>query len=356
MKIHLLFLPFIAACGGAIGTTVTDAGPTGDAGACTSANLGAEVAVDDQTSIYPSYTVDGCRLVYVQRGTQRLVLRDLATGTEQFLTTAPATPTDVPRRPTLGSDTVVWESGSPASVTVWRSGVTTTITGPFDYAAEPRAFGGSVVFTAWRAADPTGDTNVYLWDIDTTSALLVASGPGQQRFADLNDKYVVYTDFSEDPDGRYDGNDTDLADVVVYDRTTKVATTRMAPGKQAFPVLVGGDVLGYLHWGDVHPEPKFEAFGVRGARVGTPVTSDVAIADVTNATRFWLPSGRGGTLDWIAPDANGKESLWRAPADGSSVKTSVLDGSFAGAPQSSSTMTIVALRSGSGSALRAVSR
>lgn len=352
MKTLLLFLPLMLACGGAVGTTVTDAG---DAGA-TCSTIGADVSVEDQTSIYPGYAIDGCRLAYVQRGTQRLVLRDLATGTEQFLTAAPPTPGDVPRRPTLGSDTVAWESGSPSSVVVWKAGVKSTVIGPFDHAGEPRAFGGSVVFTAWLSTDAAGDTDVYLYDVATASVSVVASGPGQQRFADVSDKFVAYTDFSEDPDGRFDGNDTDLADIVVHDRATKISTTRKATGKQAFPVLVGDDALGYLHWGDVHPEPKFQAFGVRGARIGTPQSSDVAIADVTNATRFWLPSGRGGTLDWIAPDANGKESLWRAPVDGSSVKTSVLDGSFAGAPQASTTLTVVAVRSGTTSTLREVSR
>ncbi len=352
MKTLLLFLPLMLACGGAVGTTTTDAG---DAGA-TCSTIGADVSVEDQTSIYPGYAIDGCRLAYVQRGTQRLVLRDLGTGTEQFLTDAPPTPADVPRRPTLGNDTVAWETGSPSAVMVWKGGATTKVIGPFDHAGEPRAFGGSVVFTAWLSPDALGDTNVYVWDVAGASTTLVASGPGQQRFADVNDKFVAYTDFSEDPDGRFDGNDTDLADIVVHDRATKVSTTRKATGKQAFPVLVGDDALGYLHWGDVHPEPKFQAFGVRGARIGTPQSSDIAIADVTNATRFWLPSGRSGTLDWIAPDANGKESLWRAPVDGSSVKTSVLDGSFAGAPQASSSMTIVALRSGAGASLRAVSR
>lgn len=354
----LFFLPsLVVGCGGAVGTApANDGGPQGDAGACTS--LGADVSVEDQTSIYPSYAIDGCRLAYVQRGTQRLVLRDLSSGSESFLTDPPATLDDVPRRPTLGDGTVAWEVGpskSSAVLVATKSG-TTKVTGGFDHFSEPRAFGGVVVVTAWVTSDPLGDSDVVLYDVASASTAVVASGPGQQRFADVNDKLVVFTDFSEDPDGRFDGNDTDLADIVVHDRATKVSTPRKATGKQAFPVLVGDDVLGYLHWGDVHPEPKFQAFGVRGARVGTPPSSDAIIADVTNATRFWLPSGRGATLDWIAPDANGKESLWRAPADGSSVKTSVLDGSFAGAPQASSALTIVAVRSGATTSLRAVAR
>lgn len=359
MRTSLLLLPLVIACGGTVASITPDAGDGGtkaDAAGPTCNDLGADVAVEDQTSIHPGYTIDGCRLAYVQRGSQRLVLRDLATGTEQYLTSAPATPADVPRRPTLGSGTVAWESGSPSAVMVWKNGVTTKVAGPFDHASEPRAFGGSVVFTGWLSADPLGDTDVFLWDVAAASAALIAGGQGQQRFADLNARFVAFTDFTEDPDGRFDGNETDLADVVVYDRASKVATPRKYPGKEAFPVLVGDDVFGYLHWGDVHPEPKFQAFGVRGARVGTPPSSDVIVADVTNATRFWLPSGGSGTLDWIAPDKSGKELLWRAPVDGSAVKTSVLDGSFAGAPQSSSTLTIVALRSGVGSALRAISR
>jgi len=65
----------------------------------------------------------------------------------------------------------------------------------------------------------------------------VFAGPGEQRFADVSAEYVVATDFSEDPDGKYDG-EGDLADIVVFDRATQTASKRVAEKKQAFPMLV----------------------------------------------------------------------------------------------------------------------
>jgi hypothetical protein len=349
---------FAFACGGTATTTPSDAGSQlPDAGGC--AGLDAEVAVQAPTSIYPSYALEGCRLAYVASGSQRLVLRDLKTGTESFVTDVPATPADEPRRPTLGDGFVAWETGpAPASaVMVATSAGTKKLVGEFDHAGEPRAFGGAVVFTGWKSADPLGDTDVFLWDASTGTVSAIATGPAQQRFADVNAKHVAYTDFAEDPDGRFDQNDTDLADIVLFDRATKKATPRKLAGKQAFPVLVSDDRFGYVHWGDVHPEPKFQAFGIRGARIGTEPALDVVVADVTSATRFWLPSGSGGTIDWIAPEtAGGVDVLWRAPVDGQQVKRTVLDGTLVGPPQSSPTLTLVALQSNGTVGLKTVDR
>ncbi|CAN5735496.1 hypothetical protein BH09MYX1_BH09MYX1_48350 [soil metagenome] len=355
MKRAFILLLLAACSGGSETARVADGGTT-DAGACGA--LGADVAVEENASIYPGYAIDGCRLAYVQAGSHRLVLRDLATGTESFRTDAVATNDDRPRRPTLCADFVAWEVGAAAAsvVVISKNGIAKKVMGAFDHAGEPRAFGTSVVFTAWLEPDALGDTDVLVYDTATDSTVVAAGGMGQQRFADVNEKYVVASYCSEDPDGRYDGNDTDLADVVVFDRATKASTVRKAPGKQAFPVLVGDDLFGYLHWSDVHPEPKFQAFGVRGARVGTDVAADVKIADVTNALRFWLPSGHRGTLDWISPDTDGPELLWRAPVDGSTVKQSVLDGSFVGAPQSSNGLTVVAVRVSGAAILKSVAR
>lgn len=335
------------ACGGSTSQPIVDAGTTSDAGAC--ASLGADVDVQTPSSIYPSYALEGCRLAYVAKGSQRLVVRDLTNGTERFVTDPPATPDDVPRRPTLGDGTVAWESGAPSASAVFvaTNGGTVKVTGSFDHASEPRAFGSVVVFTAWASADPLADTDVWLWDTKSSTASLVVGGPAQQRFADVNAKWVAFTDFSEDPDGRWDQNDTDLADVVLWNRATKAVTPRKIVGKEAFPVLVGDDLLGYVHWSDVHPEPKFQAFGVRGARVGADPSTDVVVADVKDATRFWLPSGNGGTIDWIAPESlGGPELLWRAPVDGSAVKKTILDGIFTGPPQSSPALTLVLQSSG----------
>ena len=343
----------LSGCGAA---TLPSPPPAAEA-VCTS--LGADVQVtDDGWSMYPPYAVRGCRLAYVQRATRRLVLRDLKTGAEEFVTDVPATSDAVPRRPTLGRDFVAWEvgAGNATAVRVFAGGSTTTVSGTFDHAGEPRAASNAVVFTGWNVADANGDTDVFMYMVGTGETVPVATGPAQQRFADANDTFVAFTDFAEDPDGRYDQNDTDLADIGIYDRTTKATTTRKNPGKDAFPVLASDDRFGYLHWGDVHPEPKFSAFGVRAGRVGTLAATDAALADVVNASRFVMPSGGSGSLEWIAPDTTGTEQLWRAPVDGTGAARSILTGTNFFAPQSSAGMTVVAVGGSGAPVLRSVAR
>ena len=68
--------------------------------------------------------------------------------------------------------------------------------------------------------DALGDTDVQLYVPTTGVTTTIAGGPGQQRFADVDDDWIAVTDFSEDPDGRFDANETDLADVVLYERRT----------------------------------------------------------------------------------------------------------------------------------------
>ena len=63
--------------------------------------------------------------------------------------------------------------------------------------------------------DALGDTDVQLYVPTTGVTTTIAGGPGQQRFADVDDDWIAVTDFSEDPDGRFDANETDLADVVL---------------------------------------------------------------------------------------------------------------------------------------------
>src|SRR5262245_7659615 len=153
---------------------------------------------------YPPYAADGCTLVYVAPGAQAgvsgdLRIRDLASGVESTL--APAS--ESPRRPTIGGDVVAWEAkdGTRAVVRVRVNGTTTTMTGAFDHAGEPRATADAVVFTAWRGVDTLADTDVLSYEVASTRTEVVFGGAGQQRFADVSRGYVAAADFSEDPDG-----------------------------------------------------------------------------------------------------------------------------------------------------------
>lgn len=278
-----------------------------------------EVSSDDLNG-FPPYATAGCTLAYVNRAGD-LVVRDLATRAESVV--APAA--ERPRRPTASAQVVAWEADeSGHSVVRVRSGGTVkTIEGAFASAGEPRASATSVAFTAWNGPLSTDDTDVGLYDATTAEVRMVLGGPGQQRFADVSSTHVAASDFSEDPDGRFDNDGKDLADIVVFDRATGALVKRPLPGKQAFPMLAEGGIVAYLAWNGVHPEPKFVAYELRSGQVGGDPLADAKIADVVYAsTEYARPAVVSGTLEWIA-NPDGRTTLYRAPADGSSVPLAV---------------------------------
>lgn len=351
----------VAACGGGVsdgapaGALSSSSGSSGSvpSGSCDAPTADVAVASNDQNG-YPPYAVAGCSLVYVSNA-GALVLRDLASGAEETLAAAE----ERPRHPAASTDVIAWEAAEGEAtvvrVRVRAASATETISGAFVGAGEPRVSGASVAFTAWVSAT---DADVWLYDAMTGSTHAVFGGPGEQRFADVSAEYVVATDFSEDPDGKYDGAG-DLADIVVFDRATRTATRRVAEKKQAFPMLVNGALLGYLEWSLVHPEPKLEAYALRVGRIAGPAAEDTTIADVVlRAPAPVRPSTVNGLIEWIA-NPDGKTTLWRAPADRSTepVAASGLDGLHVYAPASGPSFTVLAGSTGEGAPrLRTVSR
>ena len=319
-------------CGGRADTTSgsarpasTDPAPPGMPAATCEASAAADIEVSSgDLNGFPPYAVSGCALAYVSAAGD-LVLRDLATRSETVI--APAA--EHPRRPSASADLVAWEAEdqSHAVVRVRTSvaGVVTTrtIAGGFVSAGEPRASGSSVAFTAWNGSASTDDTDVWLYEAKTDDARVVLGGAGQQRFSDVSTAYVAASDFSEDPDGRFDNDGMDLADVIVYERATGAVVQRRLAGKQAFPMLADDGVLAYLAWTGVHPEPKFVAYQLRSGSINGDPRADRTVAEVSYAsTDYARPALASGTLEWIA-NPDGRTTLYRAPADGSSAPVAV---------------------------------
>lgn len=311
----------------------------------------------------PAYAIDGCWLVYVAApaagdASGDLKLRDLGTGEELLL--APAA--EEPRRPALAGDVVAWEATENGTRVVrarW-GGETGTIPGPFDHAGEPRVEGDAVVLTGWLTADEAGDTDIFLYEPGQAEAVRIASGPGQQRFPDISATHVAFADFSEDPDGRFDQDERDLADIVVYDRRTGRASPRSREGKQAFPMLGAGERVAYLDWAWIHPEPKFEHFDLLIGDIAAPGSGDAMAASIEMAgAPYVLPAVRGELVEWVERAEVGEASLRRRPADLSAPAAEVpgLAGLDLFGPSASATITVVAARSPGGELqLRGIAR
>ncbi|APR85636.1 Hypothetical protein A7982_10985 [Minicystis rosea] len=332
-----------------------------ETGACNvSAVEGLEVADHDPyggafTLGYPPYAVDGCSLAYVTTS-GALRLRDLAGGGEKVLAEAP----EAPRRPAIAGDLVAWEAEVDGKVVVRVRDAkgTVTIAGDFDHAGEPRVAADAVVFTGFREADDDGDTDVFLFTPSTGAVTVVASGPAQQRFADVSTTHVAWTDFAEDPDGTFGADSIDVADVVVLDRGTNTATTRKLEGKQAFPMLGAAGKIAYLDWGLVHPEPKFSAYGIRLGPLGGDGSDDADVANLTTQILYVRPVTRGDRIAWVTTDGAGS-SLQERRVDLESPEETVNvfpSGDVFG-PSASDSMTLVGASGTNGSVtLRAFTR
>jgi hypothetical protein len=296
---------------------------------------------------YPPYALDGCTLVYASSSGD-LRLRNLSTGDESPL--APAS--DQPRRPAIAGGLVAWEAvvGGKSMVRAWAGGQTTTIAGPFDHAGEPRVTSDAVVFTAWLTPDDAGDdTDVYLYLPASAQLVPVATGWGQQRFADVSASRVAVSDFSEDPTGAFSDTTHRNADVVVFDRSTLAKTVRHLAGKQAFPMLGSGDRLAYLDWGFVTPEPKFSAYVIRSGTVAADPTTDGNVegsgqVTVMVNTPWTRPSVHGNSVEWI-DDSVGGGGLFARPLDLSAPAALTLGGLELLGPVAGKPLTVAATTS-----------
>ncbi len=274
-----------------------------------------EVAGADRDG-FPPYAVAACTLAYIS-GAGELRARDLTTGIETMLAAA----SEHPRRPAVAEGVLAWEADEEGHsvVRVRRVGdaSASTVTGPFVSAGEPRASGSTVVFTAWNGPNAADDTDIWLLDTSSGLQRIAFGGPGQQRFADVSLRYVVASDFSEDSDGRFDGNETDVADLVFLDLASGDVSTRRFPGKQSFPILGDGDTVAYLDWAAIHPEPKLQAYAVKSGQLTAAAAADRTIATVAYvSTTYARPALTGSTLEWVA-NPEGPTQLYRAPVDGS---------------------------------------
>jgi hypothetical protein len=293
------------------GGTAAQAGePSGDAGAAGAAATGCAAGDIEGLRVfsaggwdplgYPPYALDGCTLVYVAPDADggALYARQLGTGQSTLLEPAASKP----RRPTIVGDVIAWEldDNGKSRVRVRYGGQTRDLLGAFDHAGEPRATSDALVFTAFLGENPEDDSDVYLYDPRQDQLTPVATGPGQQRFADVSPSHVAVTDFSEDPRGYFDPVES-LADVLLIDRVTGDQILRKRDGKQAFPLLGDDGALVYLDWGAVHPEPKFSQFSLRAATVTLPVELDVDLNGgvVHTDPSYVRPSLRGRYVDFV---------------------------------------------------------
>ena len=320
------------ATAGAAGEPTMEAGgsaavPSGAAGAagslaapsCTLATEDLGVAGADRAG-YPPYAASGCSLLYVA-GDGSLRLRALANGDETLL--APAS--EQPSRPTLAGPAddparvIAWESGSTHSVQVRFAGATREVRGTYARSGQPRACANAVVLSGFHTQAADSDADILLYDPQTQAISVVGGGPGQQLFADVSETRIAYSDFAEDPDGRFDNDGRDLADLVLVDRATGEPHKLQLAGKQAFPLFGSDGSLVYLHWEVGHPEPKLAAYAIMNW--DTRLDRQRQLARVETQPPYVRPSVYGATVEWVERPYDGAERLMRVDMQGVNPRT-----------------------------------
>jgi hypothetical protein len=308
---------------------------------------------------YPPYAVDACTLVYVaaEDGGGALRRRDLATGEDTLLEPAATHPS----RPTVSGGVIAWERDGTDGREV--SVLTTTPaarTRSFERAGEPRATSDALVFTQFLGAADSDDTDVMLYDVTTDEVVSVASGAAQQRFADVSETHVAFSDFVEDPQG-YFRESGSLSDIVIVERESGERTVRSAPGKQAFPLLGEDGVVVYLAWGAVHPEPKFSQFLLRAGHIGEPVSADFDVKPggepVSTTPAYVRPSVHGRFVDFV-DSPNQIARLYRVvlAKDAQPTPVAIAGSPVLFGPAAAASFTLVATRDGQQLTLLAVAR
>ena len=246
----------------------------------------------------PPYAASGCNVLYVAAD-GALRMRSLATGTEAVIAEA----AEQPARPTLAGPpddptrVMAWESGRTSSVQVRFAGTTREVRGSYARNAQPRASSDAVVLSGFRSLEPRSDADVLLYEPLSRSLSVVGGGPGQQLFADVSATQVAYSDFSEDPDGAFDDDGRDLADLVLVERTSGAKHKLELAGKQAFPLFGAGDTLVYLHWQVDHPEPKLAAYAIMAGEMRSDRSRQ--LAQVETQPPYVRPSVYGATVEWV---------------------------------------------------------
>ena len=317
-----------------------EGGTDATAADCLTHAAGVSVAETDLDG-YPPYALDGCSMAYVS-STGELLLRDLKTGGEQQIAAA----SESPRRPSLAGAVLAWEAdvAGKSVIRVRSGGAVETVAGGFDHAREPKATSDAVVLTGFSGPANTSDSDVFLYDIAGKSIAKLSTLKGQQRFADVSATHVAWSDFSEDPSGIYSGDGTSLADVVLYERSSKKAQTIKLSGKQAFPMLAVTGRVGFLDWLAVHPVPKLQDYRILSLPLGDLTAKPAQVASVQSEAAV-RPSANDNRVEWVVR-WGGQSTLHRAPLDGSAAPTIVPLGGVAEvhAPAGTSTLSVVATR------------
>jgi len=270
-------------------------------------------------------TMQGERAIWAENGD--IWMMRLDTGHKSVLVAAPGEQRD----PVLDGDRLVWADRRGGDFDLW------TLTFSGDVPGEPvllrggrgdqdqPAISGTRVVWIGRDREPYSalEAEVYTMDLAVADSERRLTNDGaEQTQPDIDGDRIVWADYSPSPDLRYlDINDPlrNNADILGFDLATNTAFTMTNdPSKQLRPAI-DKDVVAWLDWRGINPEPKYSEFQVFVRRIGEPVERRLAWSSWSRPDLWKRPAVADGVVLFIAePSALGAgvTSVLAVDADG----------------------------------------
>ncbi|MFO0744209.1 MAG: hypothetical protein U1F43_00855 [Myxococcota bacterium] len=297
----------------------------------------------DQISVGPTaccLTMDGMRAVWSEGGDLWMVRLD--TGKKEPLVVAPG----VQKDPVLDGDRLVWADQRGGDFDLWTltfangvAGQPVLLRGGAGDQDQPAVSGSRVVWIGRDNAPYSPlEAEVYALDLRVAnSERRLTTDAFEQTQPDVDGDKVVWADYSLSVAGQYLPEADPLrnnADILGFDLATGLAfeVTR-DPSKQLAPTI-DGDVIAWLDWRGINPEPKYSEFQVFARRLGDPLERRLAWSSWDRPELWRRPAVAHGIVVFIAepttPMSGFATSVLAVRADGGepwlvSGSTSVLD-------------------------------
>ncbi|NUN12534.1 MAG: hypothetical protein HUU55_02725 [Myxococcales bacterium] len=225
--------------------------------------------------------------------------------------------------PVSDGDWLAWTDLRSGDRDVWVRHVPTGMTrvfagGPGDQHSPDLSQG----WLTWVGSDdpPFGPEQAEIWVSklgDDSIKIRLTADDAEQQLPQISGDRVVFADFSNDPDKKYiDGvlpeeNNGDIRGIIVSTRSA--FDVIVDPAKQIRPAI-DGDLVSWLDWRGITPEPKFVSLNVV---IKNLVTGEEKMLAKTSwpSPSWWIrPAISGQRVAWVG-SVDGDGALWLRVAD-----------------------------------------
>lgn len=313
------FLPvlLLVACDGGAITSESDATTEPTAADDTAVTTAApDVAEDIEEPFDPGtfavgpsaccLTMQGDRAIWAENGD--IWLMRLDTGHKSVLVSAPG----VQRDPVIEGDRVVWADARGGDFDLWTltfvdnvAGEPTLLRGGRGDQDQPAMSGTRLVWIG-RDKEPYSalEAEVYTLDLAVAnSERRLTIDNAEQTQPDIDGERIVWADFTPSFEARYlDVNDPlkNNADILGFDLGTMTGFSMTDDLSKQLRPAIDDDVVAWLDWRGINPEPKYSEFQVYVRRLGEPLERRLAWSSWDRPELWRRPAVADGVVLFIA--------------------------------------------------------